>query len=102
MIAELLVDGAEVAEHARDPGMIGTERLLVDRQCPLVRRDRLRIVAEVVARDAEDVVRRRELGMIVADRLLEDRNRALGRGGGLRVLAECLVSKREVAERLPD
>ena len=71
---------ADVARFARVTicvGMLGAERLLVDRQRALEERPRAGEVALGLKQEGEVVEARRRLGMLGAERLLADRQRAL-------------------------
>jgi hypothetical protein len=57
--------------------MLGAERLLIDRQRPLIKRPRRRKVALVLKQTREVGQDRRRIGMLGTERLLPDRQRPL-------------------------
>src|SRR5271165_988375 len=67
----------EVVETRRGVRMLGAERLLVDRQRPLVERPSAGEVALGLKQIGEVVEARRGIGMLGAERLLADRRRPL-------------------------
>ncbi len=67
--------------------MIGPERLLVDRQRPLVERLGLGVAALVIIELSQIVQRQRNNGMIGPERLFFDRQRPLAERLGLGVAA---------------
>ena len=72
--------GPPAFEARRGIGMLGAERLLVDRQRPLVERPRAGEVALILKQMGEVVEARRGIGMLGAERLLSDRQRPLEKG----------------------
>ena len=67
--------------------MVGTERLLADRQRSLVERLGLGVAALVSVQLSQVVQRLRDIGMVGTERLLADRQRALVERLGLGVAA---------------
>ena len=68
-------------------GMIGAERLLLDREAALVERFGLGVAALGDVKGGQIVERQGHIGMIGAERLLADRQRALVERLGLGVAA---------------
>ena len=69
--------GGEIVERYCCAGMLGTERLLVDRQSTLKDGARPRKVALGLKQRSEAVEARRRIGVLGTERLLVDRQRAL-------------------------
>ena len=67
--------------------MIGTQRLLPDRQRPLVQRLGVGVTALILVEDGQIVQDCRYVGMVGAERLLLDRQRPLVQRLGLRITA---------------
>ena len=79
-------------------GVLGAERLLVDRDGALVERLGLRVAAGVPVEQGQVVERGGEVWVLGAERLLADRDSALVERLGLRVAAGVLVEIGQVVE----
>ena len=78
--------------------MLRAQGLFPDRQCPLIERLGLRVLALVVVKRRQVVEARGYVGVLRAQGLFPDRQRPLVKRLGLRVLALALVKLRQVVE----
>ena len=89
-----LVQLGQVVERLCDIGVVGAQRLLVDRQRALIERLGLGVAALVLVQQGQVVERCSHIGVVGAERLLADRQRALEERLGLGVAALGLVQLR--------
>jgi hypothetical protein len=71
------IERSQVAERVRDIGMVGTERLLIDRQRSFEQRLGVGIATLARVKRSQAVERSRDIGIVGTERFLPDRQRSL-------------------------
>ena len=96
VIANLVQQQAEVVESGRYVGMVGTARLLIERQCPLEERTCEPKLTAILVQLRQVVERLSEQWIVGAQLLLADRQRAPVQRFGLRVVSLDMEEQSEI------